>query len=128
MPTITTAADLADAIQQLETKRSGEWIQLREQFMTTYENLKPINLLKRSFKEVITAPDLKTTIGNAAIGLVSGFIAKKAILGKTNNPLTKLLGILIEMVVAGKVVKNAEGIKSFGGMLLNKFIGKNDKV
>ena len=128
MPTITTAATLADAIQQLETKRSGEWIQLREQFMITYENLKPINLLKRSFKEVIAAPDLKTTVGNAAIGLVSGFIAKKAILGKTNNPLTKLLGILIEMVVAGKVVKNAEGIKSFGGMLLNKFIGKNDNV
>ena len=79
-------------------------------------------------REVIAAPDLKTTVGNAAIGLVSGFIAKKAILGKTNNPLTKLLGILIEMVVAGKVVKNADGIKSFGGMLLNKFIGKDDKV
>ena len=124
MQKINTAADLKNAIQLLEYKQDIERVLLREQFIDTYESLKPINIIKNKLKEIISAPDLKTTIVNAAIGLATGFVAKKVFIGKTHNPLKKLLGIIVEMVVVNKVAKNADGIKSIGEIILKKIISK----
>ena len=125
MQKITTAADLKIAIRQLEYKQGTEWPLLKEQFLDTYESLKPINIIKSTFKEVISAPGLKTDVVNAAIGFTTGFVAKKIFIGKANNPLTKLLGIIVEMFVANKVAKNAEGIKSVGSMILEKIVDQH---
>lgn len=124
MEKIITTADLKIAIQQLEQKQADELVLLKAQFHTTYENLKPINIIKNTFKEIISAPDLKTNIVNSVIGLATGFAAKKVFIGKTHNPLTKLAGVVIEMIVANKAVKNAEGIKSIGNIILQKIFNK----
>jgi len=131
MQKITTVADLKNAIQQLEYKQAREWPLLKAQFLTTYESLKLINVIKNTFKEVISAPGLKTNIVNATIGLTTGFVAKIFLIGKTHNPLRKLLGIVVEMAVANKVAKNADGIKSIGSSILKKIVnhhGDSEKV
>ncbi len=124
MEKITTVADLKSAIQQLEYKQAIELVLLKEQFYTTYESLKPINIIRNKFKEMILAPDFKTNLVNSAIGLATGFVAKKVFVGKTHNPLTKLLGTIVEIVIANKTIKNADGIKSIGSIILNKIINK----
>ena len=47
-------------------------------------------------------------------------------IGKTLNPFKKLLGIVVEMAVANKVSKNAEGIKSTGSVIFKKLFSKKE--
>ena len=127
MASITTAAELKNAIQQLEVKQASEFKLMKEEFKSTYESLKLINIIKNTFKQAASAPELKTDIINTAIGLSTGFVAKKLMLGKTLNPFSKLLGIIVELAVANKVTKNAGGIKAIGGMIIKKLFNKQEE-
>ena len=109
-----------------ETEQFLEGKLLKEHFHRTYESLKPLNILKNTFKEIISVPDLKTNVVNAAIGITTGFVAKKVFTGKSHNPLTKLFGIILEMVVASKATKNADEIKSIGSIILKKIINQHN--
>lgn len=120
MNPITTSAELKIAIQQLELEQKESFIALKEEFEKTKENFKLINIIKSTFKDAVNVPDLKTDIVNAAIGLTSGIMAKKLIIGKTFNPFSKLLGIALEMFVANKVTKNADQIRSTSSVIMDK--------
>jgi len=124
MTSITTSADLKLAIQQLELQQATELSLLKAEFNKTKEGLKPINIIKSAFKEAAAAPDIKTDIINTAIGLTTGIVAKKLIIGKTFNPLSKLLGVVLEVFVANKVSKNAGEIKSIGNIIMQKIFNK----
>jgi hypothetical protein len=104
MQKITTLTDLKEAIQQLEFEQATELTLLKEQVLYTCESLKPINLIKNTFKEAYSAPDFKTNIVKTIIGIATGFVAKKVLIGKTHNPIKKLAGFILEMVVANKVI------------------------
>lgn len=126
MKLITTSAHLKLAIQELELQQANELILLKEQFNKTSESLKPINLIKSTFKNAVSSPDLKTDVFNTVIGLATGVVAKKLMIGKTINPFKKLLGIIVEMAVANKVAKNADDIKSTGSSIFKKLFGKKE--
>jgi len=128
MQKITTSEDLKNAIQQLEYTKATQWPLLKEELYTTYENLKPINLIKNTIKDVITAPDLKANVANTVIGLATGFVAKKAFVGGSHNPLTKLFGIILETFVANKAASNADKIKSTVMHLANTIFNKKDST
>ena len=117
---IATKEDLEKAIRDLEYQQANDLLLLRGQYQKTFEGLKPMNLIKGSFKDIVTAPDLKKTVVNAAIGLTTGFITKKLLIGKTNNPLKKILGFIVELVVANKVVKQVDDIRSSGSHIKDK--------
>lgn len=128
MKAITTSADLKLAIQQMELQQANELILLKEEFKNTRESLNPINIIKRTFKKAVTTPELKTDVFNAVIGLTTGIIAKKLMIGKTINPFKKILGIIVEMTVANKVAKNADEIKSAGSTIFKKLFNKKEDV
>ncbi len=122
MKKINSAVELREAILLLEIIQQEEAHLLKEQFKITYESLKPSNIIKKSFREIITAPDLKTNVVNGLIGFASGILAKKVFVGNSHNPITKILGVVLEVAVANKVALNAEGLKSMAGTLLEKLI------
>lgn len=126
MKSITTSEELKAAILELELQQARELLSLKEQYYETRESFTLANIIKRKFKDVVSDPDLKTNAINAAIGFTSGILAKKLMIGKTINPFKKLLGIAVEMVVAGKVAKNADGIKSAGGSIFNMLFRKKE--
>jgi hypothetical protein len=117
---------LKKLILEKEAEHRAEGKLLKERFHLAYESMKPVNIVKKTFKDIFSAPDLKTNIVNAAIGLTTGFVAKKVFTGKSHNPLTKLAGFILEMVIASKVTKNADGIKSMSSMILKKIIHQHD--
>lgn len=108
----------------MELKQANELIQLKEEFRETVEALKPMNLIKGAFKKATSSPDMKTDVLNAAIGLTTGFVTKKLMMGRSTNPIKKILGIILEMTIANKVAKNADVIKATGNVLINKFFTK----
>ncbi len=120
MQNINNTVQLKIAIQQLEKQQATEWPLLKNQFHSTIESFKLINIIKSSFREGISSPDLLTNTLKAAIGLTTGLVAKKLLIGKTINPFKKMLGIVVEMVVAKKLVNNTNGIKALGSQLLKK--------
>ena len=120
-----SVVQLQQLIRTKEDELELERRLLKISFQSAIEKLKPINLIKNSIKEVITAPNLQNNIINNVIGLASGFLTKKLVVGKTHNPISKLVGMLIEVGVANKVTANADGIKSIAHLLLNKVMTKN---
>lgn len=128
MEKITSLDGLRESILLLEIKQANEARLLKEEFKTTYEKLKPVNLIKNSFNEIVSSPNLKENILNGALGLAAGFISKKAVIGSTHNPIKQLLGLLLEVGVATAVTKNADGIKSTVMTLISTLLSKRNKT
>ncbi|MGV3632398.1 MAG: hypothetical protein ACO1O6_14420 [Bacteroidota bacterium] len=118
---INNLEDLETAMKQLEAQRDQEWLALKVQFSETMEDLRPANLLKNAVHEMIVSPELKQNLLDTALGLTTGFLAKKLVFGQTHNPISRLLGVVLETAVSNKVAKHPEGIKSVGKFLIDKF-------
>ena len=113
---------LNETIVLLQNKRADELKLLKEQFYLTYESLKPINIIKSTVHEVTSSPDIKNSLLNNIIGLTTGFLSKKVIIGTTNNPIKKILGTLFQFAIANIVSKHSDTIKSAGGNLLHRIL------
>lgn len=112
MGTITNITELNAAILLLENKQAQEAILLKEQFNLTYESIKPINFIRSTFKELVTAPDFKEDLLNTSISLAARYFSKKLAVGSTNNPLKQILGSFLQMGVTSVVSKNADDIRT----------------
>ncbi len=121
---ITNTRELNEAIRLRMLSREAEWISLEEEYRNTCEKLTVPNLIKRAFTSTGSETDHKPGLISTAIGVTSGIIAKKLVVGKTFNPFSKLLGIILEVFVAHKVTKNAGEIKEMGNMILEKITGQ----
>jgi hypothetical protein len=126
MNKIETTTDLKKAILQLEYLQTADLILLKNQFTLAYEALRPINIIKRNFSEMVLAPGSRSNAVNAVIGLVSGFAAKKFFVGRSSNPITKLAGIVLETVIANKITKNADQIKAIGNIMLKRLLSHSN--
>ena len=127
MKNITTAIDLNNAIQLLEAKQANEWMLLKEQTHVIYENMKPVNIIKKSMKELVTAPDFKGNIIDTTLSIAAGYLSKKVAVGNTHNPVTQLLGTLLQIGVTNIVSKNTAGIKTVAAQLVTTIFNKKDK-
>ena len=115
---------LEDAINQLKTQRAQELILLRNQFYLTYESLKPINLIKHTFKEASSSTEIKEGMVSSVIGLTTGYFTKAILIGSSANPIKKILGTLLQFTVATLVAQNSDSIKSIGKVVLDKLFKK----
>jgi len=107
---VTNAEELAEAIAELELKAASQKRDLQKTFNTVSENLKPINLVKSGVRSVFSG-DYNESILNALIGIGTGFLGRKLIIGKTRSFVGKSVGKAIQWTMAGLVSKNAEKIK-----------------
>jgi len=126
MEKIKTVAELNLAIQQLEYQQAIEWSLLKDEFNIAYESVKPLNLIKNTFKEITTVPDFKDNLIGATLGLTAGIVSKAIIIGTSRNPIKKLIGALLQVEVSTAVVKNATAIKSAAYHLLHFFDKKKN--
>jgi hypothetical protein len=109
----------------LEEKRhTYEWKLLKDQFHVAYESVKPVNLIKSVFHEVTASPEIKNDLVSNAIGLGTGFISKKLLVGSSHSPVKRVFGTLLQFAIANVVSKHSDAIKSIGGTLFN-FLKKN---
>ena len=111
MRKITPADELRNAILLMETEQDIKEQLLREQFRLTYESLKPINLIKSTIHDIASSPYLLDNILGAVVGLASGYISKKAVVGSSNSVFRKLLGTVLQFGVTNLVAHNPDTIK-----------------
>ncbi|WP_435353125.1 hypothetical protein [Emticicia sp. SJ17W-69] len=120
-------AILMERISLLEIRQAQELSLLREQFHSTYENLKPLNLIKSTFHEVASSPDLKDNLLNNVIGLTTGYLSKKVLVGATHNPIKKVAGAILQFAVANVVAKHSDTIKALGEVFLRRIFENRGK-
>jgi len=120
-------AALKEEIIFLQDQQTLELILLEEHFRQIAESLKPINLLKSTLKETITAPQLKENAVSTTIGLAAGYLSKLLFINVSRNPLIKILGTVLQFTFTKMVAKNPEGIKSVGKEILNGIKNKLSK-
>jgi hypothetical protein len=124
--TITNSEELSEAIAVLELKAATQKREIEETFITVSENLKPINLVKNGFRSVFSG-EHKGELLNALIGLGSGLLSRKLILGKTNGFVGKTVGKAIQWGMAGLVSQNAEKIKEKAGGIIDRLFKKKKR-
>lgn len=128
METISSAASLRNAIQLLEAEQTTRGILLKEQFLLTYESLKPVNILKNTLKEVTSSPNLINNIIGTTVGLATGYLSKKIVVGTSGNILRNLLGTVLQFGVTNVVSQHPDEIKSAGQSIFQFLFGKNGHV
>ncbi len=100
--------ELTEAIRLLKNKQALEMQILRDQFKQAYESIKPINLIKNTLYQVAASSEIRNNVLKNAVGLATGFVAKKLLLGATHNPVKKILGTVFQFAVANMVAKRSE--------------------
>ena len=99
---------LKEAILVLKLKQAEYLLQLKDQYYYTYESLKPINIIKKAFGQMATSSEFKGNILSNVIGITTGYLTKKVLLGSTHNPIKRILGTLLQFVITNVVTKHAE--------------------
>jgi hypothetical protein len=118
------AADLQEAIHVLELKVASQERDIQETFASVSENLKPLNLIKNGVRSVISGEN-KEDLFNVILGIGSGFLGRKLLIGKGNGVIGKTLGRAIQWGMAGLVSKNAETIKEKAGSVIDRIFKKH---
>ncbi|HEX3007589.1 MAG TPA: hypothetical protein VHO90_08240 [Bacteroidales bacterium] len=120
MQKVTSTSELKEVISKLEQKQHEQWIDLKDNINVAFDSLKPINLLKSTYREFLSTPHMAENIVGSTIGLTSGLITKKLIVRKSGNVLRNLAGGLAQMLISNFVARNSGLIKTVGSGLIHK--------
>ena len=124
MQKISTTIELKYAIESLEADRIIKGEQLKDQIYLVYESAKPVNILKRTLKDLTSSQYLIDNIPGAILGMLSGYLSKKAITVGSAGILRKLLGSILQFGVTNAVAKNSGMIKLAGMSIFEHFLNK----
>ncbi|HAQ21779.1 MAG TPA: hypothetical protein DCR40_21500 [Prolixibacteraceae bacterium] len=111
---------LKESIRILEIRQAEEGQILKEQFKVTFESLKPINLIKNSISELANSVEIKNSLFETIVSILSGYLTKKLLVSSKSNPLMKILGALLQFGVTSLVAKNVESIRNFISDLIDR--------
>ena len=108
MKKINQTEILKETILLMKMKQAEELVQLKDQYHYTIESLKPLNLIKNAFGLMATSPEIKGNILSNIIGISTGYLTKKVLLGSTHNPIKRILGTLLQFVITNVVTKHSD--------------------
>jgi hypothetical protein len=112
MYNINNASELKEAILLLEKKQAVQKQLLLKQIDLTYDSFRPVNIIKNTLKEALTSSGLSGNFLLSAIGLATGYLSKKLILGASGSLLKKVFGYLLQFGMAYLISKPPEVLKS----------------
>ncbi|PKP34112.1 MAG: hypothetical protein CVU00_08265 [Bacteroidetes bacterium HGW-Bacteroidetes-17] len=126
MQNITSVAELKNAIQVLELDQTVKGQLLKEQLLLTYDNYRPINIIRRALKDLGSSPNLIDNILSTTIGLGTGFLTKKIVVGSSHNIFRSLLGSIMQLSITNLVARNPDALKSIGLFIFQHIFNKKE--
>src|ERR1035437_3479302 len=128
MENITSSTELKIAIQILETEQEIKVQLLKEQIILVHNSIKPINLLKSTVNDFVTSPYLIDNMLGGAVGLATGYLSKKMVIGASGNLFRKLLGVVMQFGVTNVVAQHPEGVRSIGQYIFKHILPKKKLI
>ena len=127
MKKITLETSLRDAILKLEIQQAEDGKILREHFYQTIDSMKPINLIKNTFKDAVASRELKGDILTTSVGLTAGLISKIVFAGVMKSQLRKLIGTALMFGITNLVARNPEMVRLVGKSFFSLFKRRTDE-
>jgi hypothetical protein len=118
------AEQLKNSIQLLESEQINKASILKEQYQRTFKNIKPANILKSTLNEVTSSPYFMNKVLSTAVGLISGYVSKKLIVGDSDSKIRRLLGTFFQLGVSNLIVKHPDAIKTAGQFIFQMIANK----
>lgn len=123
---INSETDLNIAIYQLENKQAEEGRLLKEQFFLAYDSMKPANLFRSTMNDVASSPYLIDNIIGTAIGLGTGYISRKIVVGTGGNIFKRLFGSVLQFSITNIVAQHPDAVKSIGQFIFQRIFHKKE--
>ncbi|MES2799244.1 MAG: hypothetical protein V4638_04450 [Bacteroidota bacterium] len=117
--------DLQARIRQLQIQAMEERLALKEEVKEIINNINPIKLITHGLKEIITSEEMKEGISSLSIGMGAGYVAKKIVIGNSENALQRIAGNLVGMLVSKNVAMHSDQIRSAGISILKGLFSSN---
>lgn len=109
---INSDKSLAEAILNLEAQRVIELEILKKHAEFTLHELNPVTIVKEKIHdglsnigETVTSNGFKNDLLKTGIGLATGFLTKKLLVGSKGGILKRLLGTAVQAAVSGFIIK-----------------------
>ncbi len=109
---INSDKTLAEAIRNLEAQRLLELEILKKHTEYTLNQINPINIVKEKIHDgfssigaTVTSSSFKNGLLKTGIGLATGFLTKKVLVGSNAGILKRLLGTAVQAAVSGFIIK-----------------------
>lgn len=125
MEKVTTTEELKAAIARLEYKQKEQWEGFKDNLEVAFDSLKPINLLRSTYRDFLNTPHMAENIIGTTLGLVTGFTTKKLIVRKSGNIIRNFAGGLAQMLITNFMSRYSGNLKSIGSGLIHKLFLKN---
>jgi len=123
-----SATELLKArIADLEIKQAEEGKIFREELKATYESLKPVNLFRSSLKEFTSSDELKKTLLETSLSLISTFLSSQLFKSNKGNPILRFIVNLLQLGVTNVVINNKDAIYRFVTGLIEKIVPSSQK-
>ncbi|MBE0662426.1 MAG: hypothetical protein IH597_08155 [Bacteroidales bacterium] len=119
METITSIGELDATIAILKAEQEYKEHLLWDEFFGVVEGLKPINLLKDTFREGASSLKFDGVLG-AIAGVAVGSLSRSVFVGASSNLFRKLLGTALQFGVTNIVGRNTNRIRTFGNFIAQR--------
>jgi hypothetical protein len=123
---ISNAIELKEAIQKLESDRVVQAFLLKQEFGHAYDRINPLNLIRENL-EGTSANVLGNNMISTSVGLATGYLVKKWIIGKSENPFRSILASAAQIGVINLIAKYHSTIEIAGQTLFQLFLHKDKK-
>ncbi|MDF2438432.1 MAG: hypothetical protein K0Q95_2808 [Bacteroidota bacterium] len=126
MHKINTTIELKSAIEVLRIQQKERGLELKVQLKTTFDSLKPANLIKSTITDLVSDSEIKGNFLGKALGFSAGFFSKKLLVGASMNPVVSILGTVLQMGISRFVANNGEKIKEKGLSFIKNLLSKKN--
>jgi hypothetical protein len=122
MEPIKTYDELVSRIKVVSHRRDLEQEMVITEFKLLKENLKPMNLIRGFLQDFKESRDVKQDVLSGGLGLITGFLTNKFLLGSVRGPLKTAIATLIPGLFTTLGVKAPDAIKEKGLPWLSRFL------
>lgn len=110
--------DLQARISLLQAQALAERLALKQEVTEIVTNINPIKLITHGLKEIITSEEMKEGLFSLTMGMSAGYVAKKIVIGNSENAIQHIAGNVVGMVVSKNVALHSDQIRSAGMLIL----------
>jgi hypothetical protein len=123
---ITNAVELKDAILKLESDRVVQGFLIKQEIGHAYDSINPLTLIKENMEDS-SSNLLGNNVISTSVGLATGYLIKKWIIGKSENQFRTILGSAAQIGVINVIAHYHSTVEVVGRTLIQLFLHKDKK-